>query len=99
MVNAISGTGLDNASRTADEISDDEFQVRFGMPVPAALPRGGVVGTAEIVDCVSQHQSRWYAAGHYAFVLANPRSVPFVSWTGALSLRNAPVALIELVRL
>jgi len=34
---------LIHASRTADKISDDEFQSRFGMALPAALLRGGVV--------------------------------------------------------
>jgi hypothetical protein len=91
------GPVLIHASRTADKISDDEFQSRFGMALPAAAPRGGVVGIAEIVDCVSQHHSRWYAAGHCAFVLANPRSIPFIRWKGALSLRNAPTALLELM--
>jgi hypothetical protein len=83
------------ASRTADEISDDEFQVRFGMPVPAASSRGGVVGVAEIVDCVTEHPSRWYAPGHFAFVPRNARAVPFIPWRGALSLCDAPGELIR----
>jgi hypothetical protein len=57
------GPVLIHASRAIDKISDDEFQARFGMSLPVALPRGGVVGVAEIVDCVSEHQSRWYAPG------------------------------------
>jgi hypothetical protein len=81
---------LIHASRTVDEISDDEFQVSFGMPVPAASPRGGVVGVVEIVDCVSEHSSLWYAPGHFAFVLENARAVPFTPWREALSLRDAP---------
>src|SRR5882757_6544099 len=44
---------------------------------------------------VGDHPSRWYAAGQYAFVLANPRPVPFIRWKGALSLRDAPATLIE----
>ena len=84
------GPILIHASRTVDKISNDEFQARFEMPLPAALLRGGVIGTAEIVDCVGDHPSRWYAVGHYAFVLANPRPVPFIRWKEALSLRDAP---------
>ncbi|MBR1154613.1 ASCH domain-containing protein [Bradyrhizobium sp. JYMT SZCCT0428] len=91
------GLVLIHASRTADNITDDEFQSRFEMAIPAALPRGGVVGIAEIVDCVSEHPSRWYAPGHFAFVLANARSVPFFRWQGTLSLREAPATLIELL--
>jgi hypothetical protein len=99
MVHAISRSGFDPCFADGDKISDDEFEARFGMVLPAALPRGGIVGIAEIVDCVGEHPSRWYAAGHYAFVLANSRPVPFVGWKGALSLRDAPAGLIELVRL
>jgi hypothetical protein len=91
------GPVLIHASRTVDEISDDEFQVRFGMPLPAASPRGGVVGVAEIVDCVTEHPSRWYAPGHFAFVLRNARAVPFTPWRGALSLCAAPDELTALL--
>jgi hypothetical protein len=91
------GPVLIHASRTADKISDDEFQARFAMILPPAFPRGGVVGIAEIVDCVSEHPSRWFVPGHFALVLADARSVPFISWKGALSLRDAPAALIDLV--
>jgi hypothetical protein len=91
------GPVLIHASRTIDKISDDEFQARFGMSLPAALPRGGIVGIAEIADCVSEHSSRWYASGHFAFVLKNARAVPFTRWSGALSLREAPDELTALL--
>src|SRR5205823_6376958 len=91
------GPVLIHASRTVDKISDDELQSRFGVRPPAALPRGGIVGIAEIVDCVSEHPSRWYAPGHMAFVLENARPLPFQRWQGALSLRDAPATLVELV--
>ncbi len=93
------GPVLIHASRTTDKISDDEFQSRFEMAIPASLPRGGVVGMAEIVDCVSTHPSCWYAPGHFAFVMESARPLPFVKWKGALLLRDAPPALIELIRL
>jgi hypothetical protein len=40
---------------------------------PATLPRGGVVGIAEITDCVEQHSSRWFG-GPYGFVLRKRRA-------------------------
>jgi len=43
--------------------------------------------------------SRWYAFAHWAFVLTNSRSVPFVKWKGALLLRDAPAELLELLNL
>jgi len=92
------GPVLIHASQTIDTISGEEFQARFGMALPAAAPRGGVVGVAEIVDCVSEHSSRWYAPGHFAFVLRNARAVPFTPWRGALSLCAASDELIVLLR-
>lgn len=44
---------------------------------------GGIVGVAEIVDCVEQSDSEWFV-GRYGFVLANARPVPFIPVTGAL---------------
>ena len=46
-------------------------------------PLVGVVGIADLVDCVRKHDSKWYAQGHYAFVLTNARPLPFVRWKGA----------------
>ena len=36
--------------------------------VPEDLETGGIVGIAEIVDCVTHHRSKWFA-GPYGFVL------------------------------
>ena len=47
------------------------------------LPCGGVIGIAEIVDCVSSRSSPWFV-GDFGFVLANPRAVPFFACRGAL---------------
>jgi hypothetical protein len=61
---------------------------------PTKLETGGVVGIAEIVDCVTTHRSRWFE-GPYGFVLKNRRGLPFVRWTGALGLRDAPKRLLD----
>jgi hypothetical protein len=49
------------------------------------LPAGGIVGVADIVDCVDHSDSDWFV-GKYGFVLANQRSVPFIPCKGALGL-------------
>src|SRR5262245_37296600 len=71
-------------------------QVRTGPTALALdaepLQTGGVVGLAEIVDCVTQHHSRWFE-GPYGFVLRNARSIPFIKWRGALGLCEAPIDL------
>ena len=61
---------------------------------PTKLETGGVVGIAEIVDCVTTHRSRWFE-GPYGFVLKNRRGLPFVRWTGALGLRDAPARAFD----
>jgi hypothetical protein len=60
---------------------------------PEVLKTGGVVGIADIVDCVRQHRSRWFE-GPYGFVLRNRRRLPFVKWKGALGLRTPPKRLL-----
>lgn len=56
-----------------------------GLTVPAfkELQRGGIIGTAEIVDCVRSSQSPWFF-GRFGFRLANPRPTTFIPVKGAL---------------
>ncbi len=37
------------------------------MPLPEKFQRGGIVGTAVLVDCVDAHSSEWFT-GTYGFV-------------------------------
>jgi len=60
---------------------------------PDILQRGGIVGIAEITDCVTKHRSRWFI-GPYGFVLRKRRPLPFIKWKGALGLREAPRKLL-----
>ena len=57
------------------------------------LMRGGIVGIADIIDCVSHHPSHWFE-GPYGFVLRNRQALPFIRWRGAQGLRDAPTQLI-----
>lgn len=45
--------------------------------------RGGIIGVAEIVDCVDASDSPWFF-GRYGFVLRNARPVEFIPVKGAL---------------
>ncbi|MEV5033643.1 hypothetical protein MRBLMC3_002880 [Sphingobium sp. LMC3-1-1.1] len=53
-------------------------------PAEAAMPRGGVVGMARIVDCVTEMDSRWFF-GRYGFVLRDAFPLPLVACRGKLS--------------
>ena len=91
------GPVLVHASKQADKIDADEIEFRFGVRLSSDLLRGGIVGMTEIVDCTRSHPSRWHAPDHYAFVLANSRPLPFVPWQDALSLRDAPADLLQIL--
>lgn len=54
-----------------------------------SLPRGGIVGSVEIVDCVQRHSSSWFV-GRYGFVLRDPRPLPFVPYRGQLGFFDVP---------
>lgn len=54
-----------------------------------AVHRGGIVGMADIVDCVTKSPSPWFF-GRYGFVLRNVRPVTFTPFKGKLGFFNAP---------
>lgn len=53
------------------------------MPRVSRLERGGIIGEAEIVDCVQDFESEWFS-GPYGFVIRNPKPLPFRPCRGAL---------------
>ena len=76
-----------------------ESMIEPGITVPPRLsdlkPLGGcIVGSVEIVDCVKQHNSRWFM-GEYGFVLRNatPLLTP-IPLKGALGFFDVPEGLI-----
>lgn len=54
-----------------------------------AMPRGGIVGMARIVDCVEQMDSSWFF-GRYGFVLRDAFPLPLVLCKGALGFFALP---------
>lgn len=53
------------------------------------LQRGGIIGSVEIVDCVSESKSPWFI-GDYGFVLRDPRPLKFTPYKGALGFFGVP---------
>jgi hypothetical protein len=86
------GPVLIHASQKPDGIylEDEPMLRRGGVPksiikgltLDEARP-GGIVGVAELVDCVSKSKSPWFT-GPYAFVFNNPIRLPFVPLKGKL---------------
>lgn len=58
------------------------------------LPRGGAVGMARIVDCVTAMKSDWFF-GKYGFVLKEAFPLPLVQCRGALSFFALPDEVLK----
>jgi hypothetical protein len=56
---------------------------------PKNLPRGGIIGSVNLTDCVYQSDSPWFQ-GPYGFVLQDPKPLPFVPFTGQLGFFDVP---------
>ena len=78
---------------TRDEYDSAELSALLagGVKIPPreALERGGIVGIAEIVDCVTSHPSRWFF-GSYGFVLRDAKPLPFMPCKGELGFFEVP---------
>ena len=58
-------------------------RLNIEVPAHAELDRGGIVGQAEIVACVTTSQSPWFF-GRFGFVVRNAEPLPFYPCRGAL---------------
>ena len=92
----IRGRILIHASKgcTRDEMNDAlDFALEVtGIQYTADLKtieRGGIVGSVEIIDCVTSSSSPWFA-GEYGFVLRNPEILPFRPINGQLGFFEVP---------
>lgn len=82
------GPILIHASQSTAELYLEVFEdlkKRTGVAAPDIdYPTGGIVGVAEIVDCVRTHKSVWKHRGQWGWVLANARPLPFRECKGAV---------------
>jgi hypothetical protein len=61
------------------------------LPPFEELQRGGIVGSVELVDCVTEESasSGWFF-GRYGFVLRDPKPLPFRPFKGMLGFFDVP---------
>lgn len=78
----IRGRVLIHASK-AQPTNDDMMALRrickalkIECPMPMQFKYGGIIGSVEIVDCVSWSDSEWFT-GRYGYVLKNPQVIKF----------------------
>ncbi len=70
------------------------------MPDYENLKRGGIIGSVEIVDCVTESGSPWFF-GPFGFVLRDPNPLPFIPLKGALGLfivKEEPLEIPQFLR-
>ena len=63
------------------------------LPPYEELARGGIIGSVEVVDCVSASDSAWFA-GPYGFVLRSPSPMEFLPFKGQLGFFEVPDDLL-----
>lgn len=79
-----------HAGKAFDDVGYDWVRNMFPdlvMPTKDEFERGGIVGMAEIYDCVDQMDSEWFF-GEYGFLLRNARPMPFIPLRGQLGFFN-----------
>lgn len=81
----IRGPFLVHAGQTFDEDGYIWVKAHTDITLPAReeFARGGIVGRAEIVDCVSRSRSVWFS-GPFGFVLKNAAPLEFTPLKGKL---------------
>ena len=84
------GRTLIHAGKVPDKWAEQDYlscEQNHGIVIPRELPLGGIVGEADIVDCVDSHASPWFF-GPWGFVLRDRRPLPFVPLRGRLGFFN-----------
>ena len=87
LVHAAKGCTRDELEAALD-FAEDASGTRYTVDLKT-IPRGGIVGSVEIVDCVSASASPWFV-GEFGFVLRDPQPLPFTPFKGSLGFFNVP---------
>lgn len=82
------------AAREISSLQDECEETGDGFYLRDVPDYGGIVGSVEIVDCVTELPSPWFC-GPYGFLLRNPRPLPFTPLRGQLGFFDVPAAAID----
>lgn len=81
----VRGRILIHAGKKIDQKSLKLLEYEYSLLVkPEMLTTGGIIGSVEIVTCVTFSSSKWFL-GKYGFVLRNPVELPFFPCLGKLN--------------
>ncbi len=64
------------------------------LPRPEDLPRGGIVGMADLTDCVTASKSPYFF-GKFGFKLENVKPLPFIPWRGMPGFFDVPESALR----
>lgn len=71
------------------------FAHKRGVDLPERFQMGGIVGLAQLEDCVTSSPSKWFEEP-IGWVLSNPKKLPFIPLKGQLGLFDPPrISLID----
>lgn len=56
---------------------------RINLPPECEYKFGGIIGKANLIDCVDFHQSPWFG-GEYGFVISEAENIDFIPCKGKL---------------
>lgn len=74
---------------TAALVGDELVKKLMAAEQEIKAQRGGIVGSANITDCVDKSSSPWFF-GKHGFVLNNAKPLPFVPLKGRLGFFSRP---------
>ena len=83
------GPFLIHSSKKIDMTAYNQLKRKMALPEIEDLWTGGVIGRAEIVDCVKEDPSPWFL-GPIGFKLENARPLPFRTCKGKLNFFDLP---------
>jgi hypothetical protein len=64
------------------------------LPREDEFAAGGIIGSVELMDVAERCDSPWYAPGSFAWLLRNPRPLPFIPCRGQRNWFHVPDELI-----
>lgn len=97
-IHASKGCTLGEYEDAADFIYTIDRTLWSWIPPFKKSDRGVIVGTVEIVDCVTSSASPWFV-GDFGFVLRDPRPLATpIPWKGSLGFRELPEDIARLLR-
>jgi len=93
LIHAAKGMTQDEYFAACDFIQSRRIQVE--IPHPSDLKRGGIIGKARLVDCISASNDPWFM-GPYGHVLEDVEPLPFQPLKGALGYFHIEQGALEI---